>query len=239
MYWETGIKTLSSTVVIALCCLLIADDLQHNHANKGFDNNEVIEISYSENISAKLAEANNSLVLKPIDEKDLEIWKTVKEVSAPKEEEKVVEETKEEPKVEEVEQQPVQTYEVPTLTGATGTEKGNQIAQFAAQFAGNPYVYGGTSLTNGADCSGFVQAIYSNFGISIPRTATAQSYAGTGVAIESIQPGDLVFYGYGSIDHVALYIGDGQIIHAMNPYQGIQITSYNYGTPIVGATRVL
>ena len=238
MYWETGIKTLSSTVVIALCCLLISDDLQHNLANKGFDNNEVIEISYSENISAKLAEANNSLVLKPIDEKDLEIWKTVKEVSDKKEEEPVVEQTPVE-EVEQQQQQPVQTYEVPTLTGATGSEKGNQIAQFAAQFAGNPYVYGGTSLTNGADCSGFVQAIYSSFGISIPRTATAQSYAGTGVSVESIQPGDLVFYGYGSIDHVALYIGNGQVIHAMNPYQGIQITSYSYGTPIVGATRVL
>ncbi len=108
---------------------------------------------------------------------------------------------------------------------------GQQIADFAVQFVGNPYVYGGTSLTNGADCSGFVQSVFANFGIYLDRTAESQSYGGTPVDIGSIQPGDLLFYGDGYIGHVALYIGGGQIVHASTPESGIIISNYDYNYP--------
>lgn len=102
---------------------------------------------------------------------------------------------------------------------------GKEIANFATQFKGNPYVYGGTSLTRGADCSGFVQSIYKYFGINLPRTATAQSYIGKKVNLSNLQCGDLVFYGNFSISHVGLYIGGNQIIHASTPRGGIKIAS--------------
>lgn len=102
---------------------------------------------------------------------------------------------------------------------------GKEIANFATQFKGNPYVYGGTSLTRGVDCSGFVQSIYKYFGINLPRTATAQSYVGKKVNLSNLQCGDLVFYGNSSISHVGLYIGGNQIIHASTPKGGIKIAS--------------
>lgn len=112
----------------------------------------------------------------------------------------------------------------------TVSSSNSEIVNYALQFNGNPYVYGGTSLTNGADCSGFVQSIYKHFGVSLPRTARAQAGAGHAVSFSNLQPGDLVFYsgdGGASITHVALYIGNGKIIHAMNPKDGIGITSVN------------
>src|SRR5699024_2107256 len=94
----------------------------------------------------------------------------------------------------------------------TSTTRQN-IVNFALQFVGNPYVYGGTSLTNGADCSGFTQAVYRNFGISINRTSRDQASNGTAVSLSNVQPGDLIFYKNGSsIGHVALYIGNGQVV---------------------------
>ena len=113
---------------------------------------------------------------------------------------------------------------------------GQQIANYAVQFVGNPYVYGGTSLTNGTDCSGFTQSVMANFGIYIARTAADQSYGGTSVSISDIQPGDLLFYSDGSgISHVALYIGGGQIVHAATESQGIIISNYNYDSPVCAA----
>ena len=103
------------------------------------------------------------------------------------------------------------------------------IVQFAIQFVGNPYVYGGTSLTNGADCSGFTQSVYKHFGIDIPRGATSQYNSGNKVSLEELQPGDLIFYsnsGYG-IDHVGMYIGGSKIVHAGKPATGINICSAN------------
>ena len=233
IYGANGIKAITTVVVVAVCSFMISDELLNNSANKGFDTNEVIEISYSENISAKLAEANTGLELKPISEKELAISKAVPVVAAP--------EPKKEEKPATTVEQPAAVEPTPVVPEPSAPEiktgDGVEIAKYATQFAGNPYVYGGTSLTNGADCSGFVMAVYASFGISIPRTATAQSYAGQSVSIDALQPGDLVFYGYGSIDHVAMYIGGGQVIHAMNPYQGIAVTSYSYGTPIVSAAR--
>ena len=117
---------------------------------------------------------------------------------------------------------------------------GQQIADFACQFVGNPYVWGGTSLTNGADCSGFVQSVYKNFGYSLPRTCTPQSKAGTPVSLAALQPGDLVFYdhGTGSCEHVAIYIGNGQVVHASSSRTGIKISNVNYSTPFK-ACRIL
>ena len=113
---------------------------------------------------------------------------------------------------------------------------GQQIANYAVQFVGNPYVYGGTSLTNGTDCSGFTQSVMANFGIYLARTAADQSYGGTSVSISDIQPGDLLFYSDGSgISHVALYIGGGQIVHAATESQGIIISNYNYDSPVCAA----
>ena len=109
--------------------------------------------------------------------------------------------------------------------------KRQEVVNFALQFEGNPYVYGGTSLTNGADCSGFVMSVFANFGYSLPRVAAAQCDASTKKDMSQLEPGDLVFYGSGYIDHVALYIGDGKIIHASGAATGIKISNYDYKQP--------
>jgi len=109
---------------------------------------------------------------------------------------------------------------------------GAAIAAYAQKFVGNPYVYGGTSLTNGADCSGFVQSVYAHFGISIPRTSRQQATAGKKVDMGSLQPGDLIFYtSGGTVNHVSMYIGGGKVVHASNRREGIKISAYNYRTP--------
>lgn len=106
------------------------------------------------------------------------------------------------------------------------------IVSYALQFVGNPYVAGGTSLTNGADCSGFTYSVFGDSGISIPRDSRSQSAGGTTVDISAIQPGDLLFYSNGgAINHVALYIGNGQVVHASTAKTGIKISAYNYRTP--------
>lgn len=116
---------------------------------------------------------------------------------------------------------------------AQAAGNGQAIVDYACQFIGNPYVWGGTSLTNGADCSGFVQSVYKNFGYSLPRTCTPQSNAGTAVSLAALAPGDLVFYdhGTGSCEHVGIYIGNGQIVHASSSRTGIKISNVNYSTP--------
>ena len=117
-------------------------------------------------------------------------------------------------------------------------EHRENIAQFAVQFVGNPYVYGGTSLTNGADCSGFVMSVFKEFGYDLPRVAAAQYEASQKKDISQMETGDLVFYGAGGINHVALYIGDGKVVHALNSNKGIVITDYNYDTPVGVGTYV-
>lgn len=105
------------------------------------------------------------------------------------------------------------------------------IVDFALQFVGNPYVYGGTSLTNGADCSGFVMSVFAQFGYELPRVAAAQCAASEKKDVSDIEVGDLVFYGDGGIDHVALYIGDGKIVHASTAATGIKVSDYDYRAP--------
>ena len=109
----------------------------------------------------------------------------------------------------------------------------NRIASYALQFVGNPYVWGGTSLTKGADCSGFVMSVMGNFGVSLPRTSRDQARSGTEISSSEMQPGDLIFYANssGTVNHVAMYIGNGQIVHASSRRTGIKISSWNYRTP--------
>ena len=104
---------------------------------------------------------------------------------------------------------------------SSGSGSGSSVVDFATQFVGNPYVWGGTSLTDGADCSGFVQSVYANFGVSLPRTSYEQQNAGTEVSYADAQPGDLICYG----GHVAIYMGDGKIVHASNEKDGIKISN--------------
>ena len=107
------------------------------------------------------------------------------------------------------------------------------LCQYAKEFLGNPYVWGGTSLTNGTDCSGFVLSVYKKFGISLPHYSGSQANCGTAIKLSEAQPGDLIFYGKGStINHVAIYIGNGQVIHASNPKTGIRISNATYRTPL-------
>lgn len=108
------------------------------------------------------------------------------------------------------------------------------IVEYAKQFVGNPYVWGGTSLTKGADCSGFVLAVYKYFGITLPHHSGSQAQQGTKISADKLQPGDLIFYANsaGTINHVAMYIGGGQVIHASSPKTGIKISKYNYRTPV-------
>ncbi len=108
------------------------------------------------------------------------------------------------------------------------------IVEYAKQFLGNPYVWGGTSLTKGTDCSGFVMSVYKHFGITISRTSRAQAGDGTKITADQLQPGDLIFYAdsSGTINHVAMYIGGGQVIHASNERTGIKISQYKYRTPV-------
>jgi cell wall-associated NlpC family hydrolase len=111
------------------------------------------------------------------------------------------------------------------------------VVAYAKQFVGNPYVYGGTSLTEGADCSGFTMKIYEHFGIDTGRSSRDQADKGKAVPIGDIEPGDLVFYANGgNIDHVAMYIGGGQIIHASTERTGIKISTMNYRTPCKAVT---
>lgn len=103
------------------------------------------------------------------------------------------------------------------------------LVQYAKTFIGNPYVWGGTSLTNGADCSGFTLSIYKKYGVSLPHHAASQAKMGKAVTLAEAQPGDLVFYSKnGSINHVAIYIGGGQVVHASSPKTGIKISSVSY-----------
>ena len=113
-----------------------------------------------------------------------------------------------------------------------------EICEYARQFVGNPYRWGGTSLTKGADCSGFTLSVYANYGVSLPHSSRAQANCGTRIDVSEVQPGDLVFYGGKNIHHVAMYIGNGQIVHAQSANTGIVVSSMYYNTP-TRAARVL
>ena len=135
-------------------------------------------------------------------------------------------------------EEPVYAYKVENVEMNTAG-KGQGIADFALQFVGNPYVWGGTSLTSGADCSGFVQSVYRNFGISLPRVAADQAQAGTRVSLEQLQTGDLIFYADGgAIYHVVLYLGNGQVVHASSAATGIKISPVNWQNAVWGVRLI-
>ncbi len=115
-----------------------------------------------------------------------------------------------------------------TADPTTISTRGQEIADFAIQFVGNPYKYGGTSLTDGADCSGFVYAVYAHFGYQLPRSSYDQANAGYQVSVSDLKPGDLIFYR--DFGHVALYVGNGQVVHASTPQTGIKYSAYNYAS---------
>jgi cell wall-associated NlpC family hydrolase len=123
---------------------------------------------------------------------------------------------------------------IDSSTAAESTsDKRASLVKYAKQFVGNPYVWGGTSLTKGADCSGFTLSVYAHYGISLPHSSSAQSGYGKKIKASNAQPGDLFFYGSGkSINHVAIYIGNGKIVHAANSRDGIKISNAYYSTPI-------
>lgn len=130
-------------------------------------------------------------------------------------------------------QENVQEPETAEVSAQT-TSSGQAIVDYACQFIGNPYVWGGTSLTDGADCSGFVQSVFAHFGISLPRTTYDQINAGVGVSYDQAMPGDLICYD----GHIGIYIGNGQIVNAQNPEQGIGISPAAY-TTILSVRRIV
>ena len=135
-----------------------------------------------------------------------------------------------------------QTYETTNYTqivdGASGSDIGKQIAKYGLQYVGNRYVYGGTSLTDGVDCSGFTYRVYEAFGYDLPRTSYSQRSAGREVSYDNAQPGDLILYS----GHVGIYIGDGYIVHASSsrpyPQGGIKVNRATYRT-IIGVRRIV
>ena len=134
---------------------------------------------------------------------------------------------------------PTDTRNTTASSSSSSSSLGQQIADFAVQYVGYPYVYGGNSLTEGVDCSGFTQQVYLHFGYSIPRRASIQATVGTSVAISDLQPGDLVFYGDSEgVGHVVIYIGNGQVVHASTPSKGIIISDLYYRTPMC-AKRII
>lgn len=127
-----------------------------------------------------------------------------------------------------------QYAEKPVVEEASTSSGSSSVAGYALQFVGNPYVWGGTSLTNGADCSGFVMSVYAHYGVSLPHSSSALRGVGRGVSYSEAQPGDIICYS----GHVAIYIGGGQIVHASNPNDGIKVSSATYKS-ILAVRRVL
>lgn len=127
------------------------------------------------------------------------------------------------------------TTDTAASTTTSSGSGGSSVVDYAKQFVGNPYVWGGTSLTSGADCSGFVQSVYSNFGVNLPRTSYEQQNAGREVSYSEAQPGDLICYG----GHVAIYMGDGKIVHASNSRDGIKVSDNAAYRTILSVRRLV
>ena len=128
----------------------------------------------------------------------------------------------------------VKAFDTSIISSSAGSDLGKKIAMYGCQFIGNPYVAGGTSLTNGADCSGFIYRIYSDFGYKVPRNSYSLRSAGTAVDYANAQPGDVICYE----GHVAMYVGGGYIVHASTQKTGIKISKATY-RPILTVRRII
>lgn len=159
------------------------------------------------------------------------IWKQIGIETEEKKINEIVEKAKKEYLALQKKKQQTKKKRTNNVIYTTGNiDTSNAVVKYAIQFNGNPYVSGGTSLTRGADCSGFTQSIYKHFGVKLPRTPAAQAKVGKKVSFNELKSGDLVFYsgnGGKSVTHVALYIGGGKIIHASTPKGGIKISTVN------------
>ena len=214
-----------------------------------------VEKLASENKKKGISDSENNLESKTTNEKENNKDKNSKEKKNKEETEVVIEKEEENTSAIEVET-PVETiatvteevkpveYKNETVVQAQPAAKPNtdvatSLVNYALQFVGNPYSYGGSDLYNGTDCSGFTMRIFENFGYSLPHQADSQSYLGSYVSLDSLEPGDLIFYGYdGYICHVAIYIGNGKIVHAATSSQGIVTSDYQI-MPIITARRIL
>ena len=187
----------------------------------------------------------------PEENRQLKTLKELEEETNDKGEEEVLETTEEETIIEEATEEEAEVTEEEPVVESYGyvptysyipdynEDLAMQIVNYALQFVGGPYVYGGNSLTNGTDCSGFTKLVFANFGINLERTASSQIYNGVSVGLSNIQPGDIVLSGYnGSICHSSLYIGNGQLVHALNSNVGIVVTDL-YIMPIIDVRRVI
>lgn len=194
---------------------------------------ENLEKLASENKKKEISDSENKLESETTNEEKKEEEK-VEETYTEVYEEPTYEETYEAvPAVEYTAPVQAQTAEMPN------PENVASLVDYALQFVGNPYSYGGADLYNGTDCSGFTMKIFEAYGYSLPHSAESQSYMGSYVSLDNLQPGDLIFYGYdGYICHVAIYIGNGQIVHAATSYEGITTAGYQI-MPIITARRIL
>lgn len=217
------------TIIELVLVLLLIDNEQNSCATK--ENNNLLVYNYNAGtlLAPRTIKEEIEVSTNIIDE-DKESKEEVKEEDTDVSTEEVVEE---EPVVE-------TTYvPEPVVVNDVNYTVAENLVEYAKQFVGYPYVYGGNSLTNGTDCSGFTKLIYAQYGIDLPRVAYDQSYVGVEVPISNIQIGDLVLSGYsGKTHHVAIYIGNGQIVHALNSNVGIVITDL-YIMPITHVRRVL
>lgn len=252
-----------SIICISLLCLSPVDFF----SNKLFDSKEVIsnivmakadmklEPNYSTNnyeiFNPNIKTASENLEKLASENKKKEISDSENKLESEttneekKEEENIEEYTEmyEEPTYKETyEAVPAVEYTAPVQAQTAempNSENAKSLVDYALQFVGNPYSYGGADLYNGTDCSGFTMKIFESFGYSLPHSAESQSYMGSYVSLDNLQPGDLIFYGYdGYICHVAIYIGNGQIVHAATNYEGITTADYQI-MPIITARRIL
>lgn len=204
----------------------------------GFVSTDYLDV-YTENVKAESVEEERARLEKEERLRE-EAKKAAKEALQKKEDEKKKAEAEKKKKNQNVttqkKEKPTQPAqkEVTTATGGN-SELGSQIAGYALQFVGNPYVYGGTSLTKGADCSGFVMSVFANFGISLPRTSGEQGASGSAVSsLEHAKAGDLIWYS----GHIAIYTGGGRVVHASNKKEGIKTSNADYRT-ILGIRRIV
>lgn len=203
-----------------LCYAMIDDSFEISKQDIVLENNlfKMSEISNKEDITKEmLSIPNEELLLKNKKESEEEVVDTIS--------------------VEEVST----SYMTLSLAEEEGYNEiiSSQVINYALNFVGNPYVYGGNSLTSGTDCSGFTKLIYGEYGIELPRSAPEQAYSGRHIALEDIMPGDIIVSGYGgAVCHASIYIGDGKLVHALNSSVGIVVTDM-YIMPIIDVRRVI